>query len=43
MKEIVINKNGNTVVALLEDGKLVEEYDDTNDFKVLEGTYIVVK
>lgn len=37
MKEIVINKNGNTVVALLEDGKLVEEYDDTNDFKVLEG------
>lgn len=37
MKEIVINKNGNTVVALLEDGKLVEEYDDTSDFKVLEG------
>ncbi|MGN1327154.1 MAG: Rne/Rng family ribonuclease [Clostridia bacterium] len=37
MKEIIINKNGNTVVALLENGKLVEEYDDSSDFKVLEG------
>lgn len=37
MKEIIINKNESTIVALLENGKLVEEYDDASDFKVLEG------
>lgn len=38
MKEIIINKNeNNTIVALLENGKLVEEYDDANNQKVLEG------
>lgn len=39
MKEIIINKdnNNNTLVALLEDGKLVEKYDDTNEEQVLEG------
>lgn len=38
MKEIIINKDGNgIIVALLEDGKLIEEYDNINNTKTLEG------
>ena len=38
MKEIIINKNENgIIVALLENGKLVEEYDNINNTKTLEG------
>ena len=38
MKEIIINKDENSIiVALLENGKLVEEYDNINNKKTLEG------
>lgn len=37
MKEIIINKNDNNLVALFEDGKLVEKYDDLESEKILEG------
>ena len=34
MKEIIINKDENSIiVALLENGKLVEEYDNINNKK----------
>ena len=37
MKEIIINKDENSIiVALLENGKLVEEYDNINNKKTLE-------
>ena len=39
MREIVINKTeeGTNIVALLENGKLIEKYDDKNSNKILEG------
>ena len=38
MKEIIINKDeDDIIVALLENGKLVEEYDNINNTKTLEG------
>ena len=38
MKEIIINKDeDDIIVALLENGKLVEEYDNINNAKTLEG------
>lgn len=38
MKEIIINKDeDDVIVALLENGKLVEEYDNINNAKTLEG------
>ena len=40
MKEIIINKdfdNNQSIVALLENGKLVEQYDDSNNINAFEG------
>lgn len=39
MREIVINKTeeGTNIIALLENGKLIEKYDDKNSNKILEG------
>ena len=38
MKEIIINKDeSGIIVALLENGKLVEEYDNIDNTKTLEG------
>ena len=39
MREILINKTeeGTNIVALLENGKLIEKYDDKNSNKILEG------
>ena len=39
MKEIIISKNENSayMVLLLEDGKIVEKYDESESNKILEG------
>lgn len=39
MKEIIINKNGDNsnLIALVENGRLIEKYDDTPEEKALEG------
>ena len=39
MKEIIINKKSDEslVIAMLENGKLVEEYEQTREQKLLEG------
>lgn len=39
MKEIIINKNkdGNNLIALVENGRLIEKYDDVQEEKVFEG------
>lgn len=40
MKEIIINKdlnNNQSIVALLENGRLIEQYDDSNNINAFEG------
>ena len=39
MKEIIINqtKEGNRLIALVEDGKLIEKYDEIPEIEPLEG------
>ena len=39
MKDIIINKNedGSNLIALVENGKLIEKYDDDESIKANEG------